>query len=132
MLKGMDLKEKRLHEGSTLVELEPAAVQVLHELVSLVHSCVSASQDQQSLSASINDHNHGENDECEKRVTADLKDDLVAKILWDVEPQTLQYVFLAMAVSLFSLTKLANAQEVWAFLCTTWYFEPWLGCFNYD
>ncbi|KAJ1385542.1 JmjC domain [Sesbania bispinosa] len=97
MLKGMDSKENRLKEGNTLIELEPAAVQVLHELVSLVHNSVSASQDQQSLSTSVNDYQLVGNDKCEKIVTADLKDDPVAKILWEVEPQTLQHVFLAMA-----------------------------------
>ncbi|KAL1367413.1 hypothetical protein AAHE18_02G050500 [Arachis hypogaea] len=100
MLKGMDIKEKRLCEGNTLVELEPAAVQVLHELVSWVHNCISVSQDQESHSASTSDHNLGENDECKKAVTADLNDDPVAKIIWDVKPQTLQYVFLAMALGL--------------------------------
>ncbi|KAL5123674.1 tRNA wybutosine-synthesizing protein 5 [Glycine soja] len=79
MLKGMDLREKKLKERNTLLELEPAASQVLHELVSLVHKW---------------------NDKCEKIVTADLKDDPLAKILWDVEPQTLQCVFLAMAHNL--------------------------------
>ncbi|MED6146092.1 hypothetical protein PIB30_031334 [Stylosanthes scabra] len=97
MLKGMDIKEKRPSQGNTLVELESAAVQVLHELVSLVHKCFSMSQDQESLSASTSDHSLGENDECKKRVTADLNDDPLAKIIWDVKPQTLQYVFLAMA-----------------------------------
>ncbi|MED6200416.1 hypothetical protein PIB30_084830 [Stylosanthes scabra] len=97
MLKGMDIKEKWPSQGNTLVELEPAAVQVLHELVSLVHKCVSMSQDQESLSASTSDHSLGDNDECKIRVTADLNDDPLAKIIWDVKPQTLQYVFLAMA-----------------------------------
>lgn len=97
MLKGMDLKEKRLKEGNTLLELEPAAVQVLHELVSLVHNSVSASQDQQSLSTSINDYDLLGSDKYEKVETSELKDDPVAKILWNVKPQTLQNVFLAMA-----------------------------------
>lgn len=106
MLKGMDLKEKRFKEGNTLLELEPAAVQVLHELMSLVHNSVSSSQDQPSLSTSINDYQPVGNDKCVNIVTADLKDDPVVKILWDVEPQTLQYVFLAMAVSLYYLQNL--------------------------
>ncbi|XP_045833668.1 uncharacterized protein LOC123924744 [Trifolium pratense] len=97
MLKGIDLKEKRLNEGNTLIELESDAVQVLHELMSLVHNSVSASQDQQSPSTSINDYELIHNGKCEKIVNAYLKDDPVAKILWDVEPQTLQNVFLAMA-----------------------------------
>ncbi|XP_027365269.1 uncharacterized protein LOC113872152 isoform X2 [Abrus precatorius] len=96
-LKGMDLKDKRLEEGNTLLELESGAVQVLHELMSLVHISVSANQDQESPSTSINDYKLEGESKCEKIVTDDLKDDPVAKILWDVEPQTLQYVFLAMA-----------------------------------
>ncbi|KAL2323514.1 hypothetical protein Fmac_027893 [Flemingia macrophylla] len=97
LLKGMDLKEKNLKERNPLLELEPAAVQVLHELVSLVHNSVSANQDQQSLSTSLNDYELVGNDKCERIVNVDLKDDLVAKILWDVKPETLQDVFLAMA-----------------------------------
>jgi hypothetical protein len=106
MLKGIDLKEKRLKEGSTLIELASDAVQVLHELMSLVHNSVSATQDQQSPSTSINDYELIRNGECEKILTSYLKDDPVAKILWDVEPQTLQNVFLAMAVSLHCLLSL--------------------------
>ncbi|XP_061338117.1 lysine-specific demethylase JMJ31 [Gastrolobium bilobum] len=97
MLKGMNFKVKRIEEGNTVLELEPAVVQVLHELVSLVHNSVSANLDQQSLSTSINDSELLGNDKCEKIVATDLKDDPVAKFLWDVEPQTLQNVFLAMA-----------------------------------
>ncbi|CAJ1969457.1 unnamed protein product [Sphenostylis stenocarpa] len=96
-LKGVDLKEKRLKERNTLQELEPAAVQVLHELVSLVHNSVNANQDAQSLSTSINGYELVGNDESEKILNADLKDDPVAKFLWDINPQTLQDVFLAMA-----------------------------------
>lgn len=93
----MDLKEKRLKERNTLLELEPVAVQVLHELVSSVHNSVSANQDGQSLSTSANDYELAGNDKCEKIVNVDSKDDPVAKILWDIKPQTLQDVFLAMA-----------------------------------
>ncbi|KAK7345861.1 hypothetical protein VNO77_16474 [Canavalia gladiata] len=97
MLKGMDLKDKRFKERNTLLELEPAAVQVLHELVSLVHNSIGTNQDQQSQSTSINDYKLVGKNKCEKIMIADLKDDPVAKIIWDVEPQTLQYAFLAMA-----------------------------------
>ncbi|KAK7393498.1 hypothetical protein VNO78_22056 [Psophocarpus tetragonolobus] len=96
LLKVMDLKDKRLKERNTLLELEPAAAQVLHELVSLVHNSVSVNQDGQSLSTSINDYEILGNDKYEKIVNANLKDDPVAKILWDTKPQTLQDVFLAM------------------------------------
>ncbi|KAL3033450.1 hypothetical protein AAZX31_02G137900 [Glycine max] len=61
---------------------------------------VSSNQDGQSPSTSITDYELAGNDKCEKIVTADLKDDPLAKILWDVEPQTLQCVFLAMAHNL--------------------------------
>ncbi|XP_058770919.1 lysine-specific demethylase JMJ31 [Vicia villosa] len=97
MPKGMDLKEKRLKEGNTLLELKPAAVQVLHELVSVVHSSLTASQDQQSLPTSINNNENIGDEKCEKIMSADFKDDPAAEILWDVEPQILQNVFLAMA-----------------------------------
>ncbi|WVY97987.1 hypothetical protein V8G54_030138 [Vigna mungo] len=96
LLKGMDLKEKRVKERNTLQELEPAAVQVLHELVSLVHNSVNANQDRQSLSTSTNGYELVVNDKFEKIVSADFKDDPVAKFLWDINPQTLQDVFLAM------------------------------------
>lgn len=117
MPKEMDLKEKKLKEGNTLLELKPAAVQVLHELVSLVHSSVTASQDQQSLSTSINDNENIEDEKCEKIVSADLKDDPPAKLLWDVEPQILQNVFLAMAVSFHYLHNLQMSEKLFS-LCT--------------
>lgn len=129
MLKGMDLKEKRLKEGNTLLELEPAAVQVLHELVSLVHNSVSASQDQQSLSTSINDYDLIGSDKYEKIATSELKDDPVAKILWNVKPQTLQNVFLSMAVSFHFPYNLQMSEKL--FLCTSLYCEPCCGCFRY-
>jgi len=126
----MDLKEKRLKEGNTLLELEPAAVQVLHELVSLVHNSVSASQDQQSLSTSINDYDLLGSDKYEKVETSELKDDPVAKILWNVKPQTLQNVFLAMAVSFHYSYNLQMSEN--SFLCTSLYCESWRGCFSYE
>jgi len=101
LLKGMDLKEKKLKERNTLQELEPAAVQGLHELVSLVHNSVNANQDGQSLSTSTNGYELVVNDKFEKIVNADFKDDPVAKFLWDINPQTLQDVFLAMVVSFY-------------------------------
>ncbi|KAI9119444.1 hypothetical protein K1719_010119 [Acacia pycnantha] len=95
---GMNLKGKRFEgEKNVLLELEPAAAQVLHELVSLVHNNVSvADQEQQLLSTSI-DSELGPSDDFEKFETANLKDDPVATILWDVEPHTFRNVFLAMA-----------------------------------
>ena len=126
MLKGINLKEKGLQEGSILLELEPAAVQVLHELVFLIHNCVGiANQDQQSLSASRNDSDIGVIDECEKRLMVELGDDPVAKILWGIEPRALQYVFLTMAVSLYSLTMQCLHISQKPGLNTYWYFKMW-------
>lgn len=86
-----------------LCELEPVALQVLHELVSLVHDHVKVSDHQPAQSTSINDFDFGAKGENKKVVTANLfhlEDDLVAKILWTLEPSVLQHVFLNMAVSL--------------------------------
>ncbi|OIW12649.1 hypothetical protein TanjilG_24582 [Lupinus angustifolius] len=84
----------KLHDNG---QSEPAAAKVLHDLVSLVHNHVGANQDQQSLSASVNVNELRESDKCEKKVNFNWRDDPIAKILWDVESQTLQNVFLAMA-----------------------------------
>lgn len=45
----------------------------------------------------LNDYDLIGSDKYEKIATSELKDDPVAKILWNVKPQTLQNVFLAMA-----------------------------------
>ncbi|XP_054792432.1 lysine-specific demethylase JMJ31-like isoform X3 [Prosopis cineraria] len=91
-------KGKGFEGENILLELEPTATQVLHELVSLVHNNVSVTdQEQRLLSTSANDSELGASDEFQKLETANLKDDPVAKILWDVEPLTLRNVFLAMA-----------------------------------
>lgn len=89
-----------------LNELEPLAIQSLHELISLVHDRVNvADQGQLMDSTSTSDSAVGEKGECKKIVKNDayhLDDDPVASILWKLQPLTLQSVFLSMAVSLYS------------------------------
>ena len=100
MLKGVALKGKRFEgKRNVLIELEPGAAQVLHELVSLVHNNVRVAEQEQHLpSTSTNDSDFGASGKFEKLETADLEDDPVAKILWNVESLMLRNVFLAMSV----------------------------------
>jgi hypothetical protein len=104
-----DSKEKEVHQRNLLPELEPIAVQMLHELVSLVHEHVNiCDQSQPVQSTLINDSAARVEGECKKIVTANLfnlEDDPVAKILWTLQPSTLQHVFLAIAVSFYSPMK---------------------------
>lgn len=87
-----------------LHELDPFAIQALHELVSLVHECVNVADHGEPVqSNSTTDSTFSMKVEHSKTVTADsfrLEDDPVAKVLWTLEPCTLQNVFLAMAVSI--------------------------------
>lgn len=99
------LKGKEMKDWNLLHELKPVALQVLHELVSLVHDHVKVSDNSQPVqSTPIKDSAGRVKGEDNKIVTATLfrlEDDPVAKILWALEPSTLQHVFLAMAVSLY-------------------------------
>ncbi|CAI0434053.1 unnamed protein product [Linum tenue] len=77
-----ELPLKDQQQDVKLNQLEPFALQALHELVSLVHDHVNLDQSQDN-----------------KTVTANLyflEDDRVAKIIWSLDPQTLQNVLLAM------------------------------------
>ncbi|KAG6703506.1 hypothetical protein I3842_07G088600 [Carya illinoinensis] len=84
-----------------LHELEPVTLQVLHELVSLVHEHVKVSDRfQPAQYTSVNDSDSGVKVENKKVVTANLfhlEDDQVAKILCTLESSVLQHVFLNMA-----------------------------------
>lgn len=95
------LKGKEMKDWNLLHELKPVALQVLHELVSLVHDHVKVSDNSQPVqSTPIKDSAGRVKGEDNKIVTATLfrlEDDPVAKILWALEPSTLQHVFLAMA-----------------------------------
>lgn len=90
-----------------LHELEPVAVRALHELVSLVHGHVNATEQTQPVqsttttdsAASVKDKGNKVNKVV--RVNAfRLEDDPVANIMWTLQPCTLQDVLLAMVVSL--------------------------------
>ncbi|XWS76346.1 hypothetical protein CRYUN_Cryun01aG0168400 [Craigia yunnanensis] len=96
-----DLKEKKQQHSLLLHELEPYALQALHELVALVHDHVNASnQNQQVLSTSTNGLMCYATDERNKTLMTEifhLEDDPVAKILWILEPGNFQDMFLSMA-----------------------------------
>lgn len=105
-----DLQEKGQQQRVSLHVLEPYALQVLHELVSLVHDRVNLiDQSQLVESTSANDSAVNMKGQYDKTATANLfvlEDDPVAKILWTLDPYTIQNVLLAMAVSLYSCVKL--------------------------
>ncbi|GLT77087.1 hypothetical protein SLA2020_487050 [Shorea laevis] len=96
-----NLKGKESQQRILLHELEPFSLGALRELVSLVHDHINvADQTQPMQSASVNDPAPYVKDEHQKTLTTELfqlEDDPVAKILWNLEPHTLQNVFLAMA-----------------------------------
>lgn len=99
--KRQDLKEKELQQKILLHDLGPYPLRALHELVSLVHDHVNVadiSQPMQSTSTTNSDLNV--EDKYGKIVVTRLfclEDDPIAKILWTLEPDILQDVFLAMA-----------------------------------
>ncbi|XP_065630690.1 lysine-specific demethylase JMJ31 [Quercus suber] len=96
-----DSKEKEVQQKNLLQDLEPIALQVLHEIVSLVHDYINISDHSQLLQSTLIDDSAARvKGECKKIVPANLfhlEDDPVAKILWSLQPSTLQRVFLAMA-----------------------------------
>ena len=96
-----DLKGKEQQRSHLLHELEPYALQALHELVALVHDHVNASnQNQSELSTSTNGLMCYATDERNKTLMSEifhLEDDPVSKILWVLEPGNFQDMFLAMA-----------------------------------
>ncbi|XWS31519.1 hypothetical protein CRYUN_Cryun23aG0083500 [Craigia yunnanensis] len=96
-----DWKGKEQQHSDLLHELEPYALQVLHELVALVHDHVNASdQKQPVLCTSTNGLTCYATDEQNKTSMSEifhLEDDPVAKVLWILEPGNFQDMFLAMA-----------------------------------
>ena len=96
-----DLKGKEQQRSHLLHELEPYALQALHELVALVHDHVNASdQNQSELSTSTNGLMCYAIDERNKTLMSEifhLEDDPVSKILWVLELGNFQDMFLAMA-----------------------------------
>lgn len=106
-LQGQDQQQKvKLHE------FEPRSLQALHELVSLVLDCVRVNITDQSQciqSTPTNDSKVSMKDECDETLTTNLfflEDNPVAKILWTLDPRTLQSILLSMAASMLSLIKL--------------------------
>ena len=95
-----DLKGSKLEQKIVLHEVEPLTLQALHKLVALVHDSVKVADRTEPVhSTSGNDSDVKVKDE-QKRIVASnlfhLEDDPLAKILWTLEPLTLQNVFLAM------------------------------------
>ncbi|XP_062085320.1 lysine-specific demethylase JMJ31 isoform X2 [Humulus lupulus] len=95
------LKGKDLDQRAKLNDLEQHAVQALHELVSLVHDRISTA-DCGELVHSESKSNSGvsaavEGKKAMKTNSFSFEDDPVSKILWNLEPSTLESVFLAMA-----------------------------------
>lgn len=90
-----------------LHEVEPLALQALHKLVAFVHDSVKvADQTESVLSTSGNASDVKVKGEQQRIVASNLfhlEDDLLAKILWTLEPLTVQNMFLAMVVSLYLL-----------------------------
>lgn len=94
---------KDQEETVNLNVMEPFALQALHELVSLVHDRINMTDQSQSVpSTSANVSAVGLKDLQSKTLRIDLfflEDDPVAKVLWALDPDTLQNVLIAMAVS---------------------------------
>lgn len=95
-----DLKGSKLKQRIMLHEVEPFALQALHKLVALVHDSVKVADRTEPVhSTSGNDSDVKVKSE-QKRIVASnlfhLEDDPLSKILWTLEPLTLQNVFLAM------------------------------------
>ncbi|GJZ38840.1 2-oxoglutarate (2OG) and Fe(II)-dependent oxygenase superfamily protein, partial [Tanacetum coccineum] len=85
----------KINEGNMLHDLDPYALKSLHELVSLVHDRVNAAD----LSNAVNSTSDMEKSEPKKSMISELyylEEDPVASIFWDLEPITLQKLFLAM------------------------------------
>ncbi|XP_031374727.1 uncharacterized protein LOC116189274 isoform X2 [Punica granatum] len=84
-------------QNSSIHDLEPAALQALHELVSLVHDRVNVDKSQLKVSASGNDSDVSMEDEHKNDLFVNLEDDPVAKILWALKPCFLRNMFASMA-----------------------------------
>lgn len=85
-------------------DLEPAARQALHELVSLVHDRINVDKSQVKLSTSGNDVST--EDERKNDLFVNLEDDPVAIILWVLKPCSFHNMFTSMVVSNFYVIEL--------------------------
>lgn len=91
----------KLNLDMKLNDLGPQALETLHQLVSLVHAGASnMNQQDESTSTSvpgvIPDKDHKQMTETK---SCSLEDDLIASMLWNLEPLTLQAVFMAMVLN---------------------------------
>ena len=105
-----DLKGSKLKQRIMLHEVEPLALQALHKLVALVHDSVKVADQTDSVLSTSGNASDVKVKGKQKRILASnlfhLEDDPLAKIVWTLEPLTLQDVFLAMVVSLHLLQSL--------------------------
>lgn len=107
--KRQGLQEEGQHQRVKFQELEPCAVQALHELVSSVHDRVNISDQNQSIQSTAANDPSSKKNEYDLTLNTNifsLEDDAVAKIIWNLDPTTLQDVLLAMVVSMHSFIKL--------------------------
>lgn len=113
-----DLQGKEQQHRSLLHDLQPCALQALHELVSLVHDHVNVSDlGQPMVSTSTSNSNVNVKDKYGKIMTTKLfclEDDRVAKILWNLEAHAFQEVSLAMAVSFCFLFSIHITTSCWS------------------
>ncbi|XP_073141034.1 lysine-specific demethylase JMJ31 isoform X1 [Henckelia pumila] len=89
------LKGRNPEQSFMLNELEPLALQSLHELVSLVHDCVKPEGDTSADPSVTREENEVKKIVCTNLF--DLKEDPIAYVIWTLEPHTFQSVFLNMA-----------------------------------
>ncbi|XP_073269674.1 lysine-specific demethylase JMJ31 isoform X2 [Primulina huaijiensis] len=93
--KTASLKGRNPEKSFMMNELEPLALQSLHELVSLVHDCVKPEGNSSADPSVIREEN-----EVKKIVYTnlfDLKEDPIANFIRTLEPHTFRSVFLSMA-----------------------------------
>lgn len=93
--------ESKLNLNTKLDDLGPQALETLHQLVSLVHAGVSTmNQQDQSTSTSVPGViPDKDGKQIRETKSCSLEDDSIASILWNMEPLTLQAVFMAMVLN---------------------------------
>ena len=91
----------KLNLDMKLDDLGPQALETLHQLVSLVHAGVSTTNQQDECTSTsvpgVTPDKDGK--QIVETKSCSLEDDPIANILWNLEPLTLQAVFMAMVVS---------------------------------
>lgn len=95
-------EENHVQEKSATYDLEPMAIQALHELVSLVHDQVNLNDRSQHMQSNLANSSMISIQGGDKSIL-NLEDDRVALLLGKTNPHALQIVLLAMAVRFFFL-----------------------------